>query len=220
VAPLAIDLTPVLRDAYLRKVAVGAEGERVELAFHVLRRALAPKDREAERLFGVRFRGVRAAAAEAVRWDRDDAKWVAVPSDWPNAVRRGDMEPPIVGTAIVGGPDTLERLLEAAEKCFWLSGSPATLAAAPAAVAGAPVLFELTGEAILGNGWNANVRLFVAAETLEVIGPRGAMSIDDFVRIGEDWTAKWRDYWRRKEQHPELDEAQFEWTVPAEDDLR
>ncbi len=219
-APTAIDLTPALRDAYLRQVVAAPEGDPIELGFHVLRLALGPRGREADRLYGLRFRRVRGALAEAVRWDRERARWVEVPSDWPHALRRRDMEPPIVGTATVGAAETLERLDRAADKALWLAGSPAVLAGGPQPIARAPVLFELTGEAILPNGWNANVRFFVAADEWEAVGPRGPISPEDLVRAGEDWLEKWRAYWRRKERHPEAEDPQFEWTVPTEDDLR
>jgi hypothetical protein len=219
VAPLAIDLSPALRDAYLRKVSAGPGGEPVEVAFHVLRRVLAPGEREADRLYGLRFRNVRGAAAEAVRWDREQARWVSVPSDWPNALRRRQMEPPIVGTAAAGAPETFERLARAAEKAIWIAGSPSALAGGPVPIGRAEILFELTGEAILENGWNANVRLFVAADTFEVIGPRGPIAPEELVRLGEEWAARWLDYWRKKESRPELEDPQFEWTVPTADDL-
>ena len=75
-----------------------------------------------------------------------------------------------------------------------------------------------SGEAILPNGWNANVRLFVAADVLEVVGSRGPVKPEDFVKLGETWAGKWRDYWHRKQWKPELDDPQFEWCAPEADD--
>ena len=215
-APLTIDLTPALRDAYLRKIALGPGGEPLEAAFHVLRRVLGPREREADRLYGLRFRGVRGAAVESVRWDRDAATFVEARVDWLSALSRRDMEPPIMATATVGGDETLERWAKAAEKALWVAGTPGAVASG--AIGAAPVLFEATGEAILPNGWNANVRLFVAADELEVAGSRGPIAPEALVRAGEDWTGKWRDYWRRKEYKPDLDDPQFEWNVPTADD--
>lgn len=213
-APLALDLTPALRDAYLRKIAHGPGGEPFEVSFHVLRRVLSPREGERDRLYGLRFRGVRAIAGEAVRWDRDDARWVPAKFDWLGALARGDLEPPIVGIATLGGGETYERLLKGAAEAHWLCGSPGELPG----MGGAGALFELTGEAILPNGWNANVRLFVAAETLEVVGSRGPVKPEDLVKLGETWAGKWRDYWHRKQWKPALDDAQFEWCAPEADD--
>lgn len=218
---IEIDLTPVLRDAYLRKVGTGPRGEPVELGFHVLRRVLGPRHREADRLFGLRFSGVRGAAVESVRWERDAGKWVDARADWTQALARREMEPPIIATATIGGAETLERLGKAADQALWLSGSPALLGDGGArAIDAAPVLFEATGEAILPSGLNANIRIFVASDAVEAVGPRGVLPLEEFVHLGEEWLAKWREYWTRKLRRPELpDDPQFDWHVPAEDDL-
>src|SRR5262249_29760853 len=127
VPPLALDLTPALRDAYLRKVAHGPTGDPFEASFHVMRRVLSPREGERDRLYGLRFRGVRAALGEAVRWDRDAAKWVSAKADWLAALARRDMEPPIVGIATLGGGETIERLAKGAAEAVWMRGSPDAL---------------------------------------------------------------------------------------------
>ncbi|HVY62930.1 MAG TPA: hypothetical protein VHF22_14830 [Planctomycetota bacterium] len=217
-----VDLVPALKDAYLRKVAFTKGCETVELTFHVLRRALGSREREQDRVAGFRFRGVRGLATEALRWDRDAAKWVQAKVDWLGALARDQMERPIVNGASVGLDVTLERWRKAAESALWLRGQPANLdPEVQGIVAVAPVIFELTAEVILPSGINANARLFLAADGLDVVGSKGPRDLGALLREGEDWTAKWRDYWRRRERRPELPEdPQFEWMQPTEDDLR
>jgi hypothetical protein len=215
---VALDLTPALKDAYLRKVAHGPGGEPFEASFHVLRIALGSRQREADRLYGLRFGGVRGVAGEATRWDRDAAKFVSARFDWLGALARGDLEPPIIGAATLGGADTIERLGKAADEAVWLRGDPGAIAGGSAPIAAAPVLFEASGEAILPNGWNANIRLFVASDRLEVIGSRGPVAPEELIRQGELWSQKWRDYWHRKQWKPELSDPQFEWCAPERDD--
>lgn len=213
-----IDLAPALKDSYLRKAAFGEGCETVELTFQVLRRALGSRERDQDRIVGFRFRGVSGLATEAVRWDRDAAKWVEAKVDWLGAIAHEQMERPIVGVALLGGAETLERWRKAADGALWLRGRPDDLVTGAAAAA-APVLFELAAEVILPNGWNANARLFVAAQTLDVAGSRGPVEIDALLRAGEDWTLKWRDYWARKERRPDTPEdPQFEWIEPTPDD--
>jgi hypothetical protein len=217
-----LDLGPALKDAWLRKAAFARGCETVELTIHVLRRALGSREREQDRVVGLRFRGVRGLATEAVRWDRDAAKWVSAKADWLGALARDAIDRPIVGIALVNQDATLERWRKGAEGALWLRGQPANLdAAEPGIVATAPLLFELTAEVILPSGVNANARLFVAADALDAIGSKGPTDLAALVRAGEDWAAKWRDYWRRRERRPELGEdPQFEWMQPTEDELR
>ena len=218
---VALDLAPSLKDAYLFKVAFSRGLDTVELSFHVVRRALGSREREQDRIAGFRFRGVRALATEALRWDRDAAKWVPAKADWLGALAHDQMERPIVGTALAGSDETLERWRRSAQSALWLRGQPANLdAEVPGIAATAPALFELTAEVILPNGWNANARLFIAADALDVFGSKGPTELATMIRNGEDWTAKWRDYWKRKERRPELPEdPQFEWIQPTADDL-
>src|SRR4051794_17675472 len=109
----ATDLAPTLKDAYLRKVAFGPACETVELSFHVLRRALGSRETDRDRLLGLRFKGVRALATEAVRWDRDAAKWVAAKLDWLGALGRSQLEHPIIGTIQLDSPASFERWTKA-----------------------------------------------------------------------------------------------------------
>jgi hypothetical protein len=212
----AIDLAPALKDAYLRKAAFGKDCETVELTFHVLRRALGSRERDQDRVAGFRFRAVRGLATEAVRWDREKAKWAAVKADWLGALAGGHMERPIVGTALASTEQTLERWKKAAENALWLRGRPGLLEA-KGEIVEAPVLFELGAEVILPNGWNANARIFLAADTLDIFGSKGPVGAADLIRLGEDWAAKWRDYWQRKERRPETPEdPQYEWIEPVE----
>jgi hypothetical protein len=217
-----VDLVPALKDAYLRKVAFSKGCETVELTFHVLRRALGSREREQDRIAGFRFRGVRGLATEALRWDRDAARWVQAKVDWLGALARDQMERPIVGSASVNLDATLERWRKAAETTLWLRGQPANLdAEVQGIIAIAPVVFELTAEVILPSGMNANARVFLASDALDAIGSKGPTDLAALVRNGEDWAAKWREYWQRRERRPELPEdPQFEWMQPTEQDLR
>lgn len=216
------DLGAALKDAYLRKAAFGRGCETLELTFHVQRRALGPREREADRICGFRFRDVRALATEAMRWERDAAKWVAAKVDWLGALARDALERPIVGTVLLGDPSTLERWRKAQEDALWLRGQPANLdAEVQGGATTAPALFELTTEVILPNGRNANARIFCAADALEIAGAKGPVAIHDLLRLGEEWAAKWRDYWLRKERRPETPEdPQFEWIRPGEEELK
>jgi hypothetical protein len=216
-AAAAVDLAPALKDAYLRKAAFGRSCETVELTFHVLRRALGSREREPDRVAGFRFRDVHGVATEAVRWDRDAAKWVAAKVDWLGAVARDQMERPIIGTAVIGGSATLERWRAAAENLLWLRGKPEDLEPG-AAVATAPVLFEISTEVILPNGWNANARVFIAAGALDIYGSKGPVAVHDLLRLGEEWERRWREYWDRRKRRPELpEEPQYEWIQPGDD---
>lgn len=211
-----LDLSPALKDGYLRKVAFTKGCETAELTFHVVRRALGSRESEAERTAGFRFRGVRGLATEALRWDRDAAKWVPAKVDWLGALARDAMERPIVGGASVDQDATLERWRKAAEQTLWLRGQPANLDAdVGGVIATAPVLFEATAEVILPSGMNANARLFIAADALDTLGSRGSIDLPNLVRLGVEWEAKWKAYWQRRERRPEMpEEAQFEWMQP------
>ncbi len=216
---MTIDLAPALKDAYLRKAAFTRGCETVELTFHVLRRALGSREREADRTLGFRFGGVRALAVEAVRWDRDAAKWLAAKVDWLGALGQGQLdERPIVSGAFLDGDAVLERWRKAAETALWLRGQPANLDAAEDGLAAqAPVLFEMTAEVVLPNGSNANGRVFAAADAFDAIGSKGPVGVEDLIRLGEDWAAKWREHWARRARRPELPEdPQFEWLPPPE----
>lgn len=245
----ARDLAPALKDAYLRKAASSRGYETVELTFHVLRRALGRQERDADRILGFRFRGVRSVATEALRWDRDAAKWGPAKVDWLGALARdpggpggsagatgagaGPIERPIVNTATLESEDLprepdegggradriLDRWRKAAESALWLRGQPANLDPNEGGLATtAPVIFELTAEVILANGWNANARLFIAADAVDIVGSKGPTTAEDLVRNGEVWTAKWRDYWVRRRRRPELpEESQFEWMQPEDE---
>jgi hypothetical protein len=211
-----LDLGPALKDAYLRKTAFGKNCETVELTFHVMRRHLAPREKDADRIYGFRFRGVRALAQEAVRWDRDAGKWVHAKLDWLGALARDQMERPIIGNAFLNAPATLERWTKAAENALWLRGQPANLDLASGGIAAnAPAVFEISCEVILPNGMNANARVFIAADELEVVSSRGAIAPALLVQMGDEWVNHWRQYWARKERRPELpDDPQFAWLVP------
>lgn len=213
-----LDLAPALQDAYLRKAAFGKGCETVELTFHVMRRHLAPREKDADRVYGFRFRGVRALAQEAVRWDRDAAKWVHAKIDWLGALARDQMERPIIGTSLLDSPATLERWAKAAEGALWLRGQPANLdVASDGIVATAPVVFEIACEVILPNGMNANGRVFIAADEVEVVSSRGAIQPQSLVQSGDEWKNLWRQYWARKERRPELpDDPQFAWLPPSD----
>ena len=213
-----LDLAPALKDAYLRKTAFGKACETVELTFHVMRRHLAPREKEADRVYGFRFRGVRALATEAVRWDRDAGKWVQAKIDWLGALARDQMERPIIGVSLLNSPATLERWTKAAEAALWLRGQPANLDAEVGGIAAtAPVLFEIACEVILPNGMNANARVFIASDELEVVGSRGPIPVAALMQYGDEWVNQWRQYWARKERRPELpDDPQFAWLVPEE----
>jgi hypothetical protein len=216
--PLVLDLTSVAKDATLRRVTLGPGGEPLEVSLLVMRRHLGPRESEKDRLYGLRFRGLRGVAAEALRWDRDDGRWVSARADWVGALEKREMEPPIIGAAAFGAPEALERLDKAAETLVWRAGTPDAIAAGERPMRAAPFFFEATGEAILPSGENANVRLIVAADELEVIGSRGKLGLDDLLRFAETWAQKWRDYWHRKGWKPELDDPQFEWCAPEKDD--
>lgn len=215
----AFDLDTALKDAWLRKAAFGRGFETVELTFHLLRRALGARESERDRMVGFRFREVRSLATEAVRWDRDAAKWVHAWADWLQELGRERMERPIVGTALLGGEVTLERWRRAAEKALWLRGQPANLDVEEEGIATtAPVLFELGTEVILPSGVNANARLFVAAGELDVVGSRGPISVEDLVQAGEEWQQRWLQYWASKKVRPDRPEdPQFEWIQPPEE---
>jgi len=212
-----VDLAPSLRDAYLTKVAFGKGCETLELTLHVLRRALGSRESERDRVVGLRLRGVRALASEAVRWDMDAAKWVAAKVDWLGALARDQMERPIVGTAQLDSPASRQRWEKSAPEMLWLKGSPEVLTGG--AVADAPALLEIAAEVVLPNGWNANARMFVAADALEIAGSKGALTVTDILRQGAEWTGKWLDYWSRKERGriPEgKEEPQYDWIAPEE----
>ncbi len=215
----ALDLSPFLRDGYLRKAIHGPEKDPLELLFHVLRvvvtgRRTGPRDR----LYGLRFEGVAGVGIEAVRWHRDAATFVPVRSDWLSALTREEMEPVIVGTAALGDPEAIGRLAQAGDRALWLTGGPDEAAAALALGAQS---FEATAEGILPDGTNVNARVLVVANRVRANNPQGVeVPIESLPALGEQWTQNWRDYWRRKDgPRAPAPDAQYEWSVPVADDL-
>lgn len=209
----ATDLAPTLKDAYLRKAAFGRGCETVELTFHVLRRAIGPRESDRDRLLGFRFKEVRGIGTEAVRWDRDAARWVAAKMDWLGALGRDQLEHPIVGTILLDSPASFERWTKSAPDMLWLRGKPEDLAGG--AYLDAPAVFEMTCEVVLPNGWNANGRIFVAAGSLEIAGSKGPLDVGQVLRLGAEWQGKWMDYWSKKARgRITVEDPQYEWSEP------
>lgn len=210
-----LDLGVAFKDATLRKAAFGRACETVELTLRLLRRAIGARETERDRVAGLRFKGVRGLATEAVRWDRDAARWAPAKVDWLGALGRDAIEPPIVGGAHLDSPATLERWAKAAPDLLYLRGRPEDVVLG--AYADAPALFEASAEVVLPNGWSANARLFVAADALEVAGARGPLAVPDVLRAAAEWTGRWQDYWARRERNPDLPpDPQYDWCEPGD----
>ncbi|MHC4393026.1 MAG: hypothetical protein ACYS22_17170 [Planctomycetota bacterium] len=223
---LSHDLRLSLRDGYLRRIAIGHGGQTLEVGVHRMR-YLAPAPQaseegaahlgagERERVVGLRFRNVVAAASEAFAQEAgDDAAWERAPEDWVMALCVGDGMPPIVRTASLGAASTWKHLRELGDDLLWHAGSPESLEAASSA----PWLFEVTAEGLLPSGTFGKLRLFVAAHHLDVRDASGLTSLESIANDGEAFQSAWEAYWERRAQDPSLlDDLRFEWLQPDED---
>ncbi len=206
------DLTSALKDSYLRRVAFGPDGEPVELGFHRMRFVLDPGAPEVDRVVGLRFRGVVALASQAHRFDQEDETWVPESSDWLSGLAHEGGMPPILSSAVIGCGETLERMHSAAKDLLWRVGSVGVIAAH---CQRAPVLFELAAEGALLSGAQGRLRLFLAAQALEVQDRSGRSSVERVVLQGAEFMQAWHQYWEeRRSGERQAQDLGFEWLQP------
>lgn len=213
------DLTPALCDAYLRRVQVGERGRAVEVGLHRLRVYVGEGGEERDRVIGLRFRDVVAVAAQAYRLEGEgegeEATWAPDRTDWVMGLAHEGAMPPVVRTAVLGSGESMKRLADVADDLLWHVGSPFELPV----VRKAPILFELSAESVLLTGAQAQLRLFIASRSLEVVDARGPTTLDAVSEAASSFLEAWWAYHEARSQRPDLpDDLQFEWLRPEDID--
>lgn len=209
---LSVDLTPAFCDAYIRRVLAGPGGEPLDLGLHRMRVLLDPDAPDHERVLGLRFREIAAVATQALRETADGA-WVGDASDWVSELAFEGAMPPTITSFLVGSPDTVKRLLDAAENLHWLAGTPLDVGV----FRRAPILVEITAEGTLLTGESSRLRLFVAAGRLEARNHHGPVSLVHVLEKAGQFIDAWERHHAlrlRDPGHPE--DLRFEWLAPPQ----
>ncbi len=204
-----LDLTPALRDGYLRRLALGPGGEPAELWIHRLRCVLEPGASEQTRVLALRLEGVAALVTLAVRVDAEEGGWNTDERDWVGALRTGAMLPPVLESCTIDA-GLERRAYEWIERDgTWWVGDPARLWRAIAA----PDLhlLELRASGAITPECESRFRVIAAFASLRCLERAGPCSVDEVLEAAARWEAARVAYQRRRRECPETPfDPQFE----------